>query len=83
MELETTTAGSMPRATRWEEADQWVEVDLALCNGAGQCAHICPADVYKIVDGEVKADSIGECVACGACQDVCPNDVILRHWAWG
>ncbi len=73
----------MSDVKRWEEADQWVEIDLGLCTGAGQCADVCPADVYQVVDGKVKADNIGECVECGACQDECPNNAILRHWAWG
>ena len=73
----------MSNVKRWEEADQWVEIDLSLCNGAGNCADVCPESVYQVVDGKVKSDSIGECVECGACQDECPNNAILRHWAWG
>ncbi len=72
----------MPDAKRWEKADQWVEIDLDLCNGAGACVDVCPVDVYQVVDGKVKADTIGECVECGACQGECPNNAILRHWAW-
>lgn len=73
----------MSNVKRWEEADQWVEIDLGLCTAAGQCADVCPADVYQVVEGKVKADNIGECVECGACQGECPNNAILRHWAWG
>ncbi len=81
-QIQVKTEERMPNAQRWEEADQWVEIDLKLCNGAGQCVDVCPADVYQVVDGKVKADNIVECIECGACQDVCPNNAILRHWAW-
>jgi NAD-dependent dihydropyrimidine dehydrogenase PreA subunit len=73
----------MSNVKRWEEADQWVEIDVGLCTGAGQCVDVCPADVYQVVEGKVKADNIGECVECGACQDECPSNAILSHWAWG
>ena len=73
----------MSNVKRWEEADLWVEIDLDLRNGAGQCVDVCQADVYQVVDGKVKADNIAECVERGACQDVCLSNAILRHWAWG
>ena len=73
----------MPDAKRWGEADQWVEIDPGFCTGAAQCADVCPADVYQVVDGKVEAGNIGECVECGACQEECPSNAILRHWAWG
>ena len=72
----------MPDVARWEEAGQWVEVDLGLCNGAGLCVDVCLADVCQVVDGKVKADNIGECVECGGCQAECPNNAILSHWVW-
>jgi NAD-dependent dihydropyrimidine dehydrogenase PreA subunit len=72
----------MAEIERFEDGDSWVEIDLGLCVAAGECVSVCPADVYEIVDGKVKADNIGECIECGACQDVCPTNAILKHWAW-
>lgn len=72
----------MAERKRFEDGDGWVEIDLDLCVAAGECVSVCPADVYEIVDGKVKADNIGECIECGACQDVCPTNAILKHWAW-
>ena len=40
----------MSNVKRWEEADQWVEIDLGLCNGAGQCADVCPADIKLLME---------------------------------
>jgi phytoene dehydrogenase-like protein/NAD-dependent dihydropyrimidine dehydrogenase PreA subunit len=78
----TTAEEGASKADRWEEADQWVEIDLSLCTGASQCSDVCPVGVYQVFDGKVKVDAIGECIGCGACQDICPSGAILRHWAW-
>ena len=72
----------MSGITRWETAGQWVEIDLNLCDGAANCADICPGDVYEVIDGKVIAERIGDCVECGACLNECPNSAILSHWAW-
>ena len=67
---------------RWEDSGKWVEVDMDLCNGASDCALVCPADAYQVDNGVLGFVYIGDCMACGACQDQCPNDAILIHWAW-
>jgi NAD-dependent dihydropyrimidine dehydrogenase PreA subunit len=72
----------MTNVKKWEEEDHWVEIDIDLCNGTGECVNICPMSVYEIIDGKVEANKISECIECGACQDVCPSNAILRHWAW-
>ena len=73
---------TMPDVRRWEDADCWVEVDLALCTAARDCLEVCPVGVYELVDGKVEAEGIGNCMKCGSCQDACPANAILRHWAW-
>jgi len=67
---------------KWESEGHWVEVDLDLCIGAGECVRVCPIDVYELVDGKVIAENIGACTDCAACQDVCPTSAILNHSAW-
>ena len=66
----------------WKDGDNFVEIDLDLCIGSGECTNICPVGVYNLVDGKVQADNIAECIGCGACQDVCPSKAILNHWSW-
>ncbi len=72
----------MPDTRKFESGDAWVEIDIEACTGVSDCVDICPADVYEVEGGKVKADNIGECLECGACEGVCPSDAILNHWAW-
>lgn len=72
----------MTKIKKWENEGHWVEVDLDLCIGAGECVQVCPVEVYELVDGKVIAENIGACTDCSACQDVCPTNAILRHSAW-
>ncbi|MBY9008031.1 MAG: ferredoxin family protein [Candidatus Lokiarchaeota archaeon] len=72
----------MTNIKKWEDNDHWVEIDLDLCIGAGDCIEVCPVDVYDFLNNKVDAENIGECTDCMACQDVCPNDAILKHSAW-
>jgi NAD-dependent dihydropyrimidine dehydrogenase PreA subunit len=72
----------MSNIKNWNEGENYVEIDLDLCNGSGECMSICPVEVYELVDNKVNADNIGECIRCGACEGGCPNKAILKHWAW-
>ena len=72
----------MTNIKKWEDLEHWVEIDLNLCVGAGECVDICPVDVYELIDGKVDATNIGECTDCLACQDICPTNAILNHSAW-
>jgi len=72
----------MPNKKKWSSNGNWVEVDLDLCAGSGECVEVCPAQVYDIIDGKVVADDLTECIQCGACQGVCPYEAILNHFAW-
>lgn len=67
---------------KWEEDNHWVEIDLDLCMGTGECVSVCPAEVYEVINGKVDAENIGECIECGACQDTCPFNAILKHTSW-
>ena len=72
----------MSNIKNWNEGENYVEIDLDLYNGSGECMSICPVEVYELVDEKVNADNIEECISCGACEGVCPNKAILNHWAW-
>ena len=72
----------MVKIKKWENEGHWVEVDLDLCIGAGECVRVCPVEVYELIDGIVISENIGACTDCSACQDVCPTNAILKHSAW-
>lgn len=72
----------MTNVKKWEDNQNWVEIDLDLCEGAAECVNICPSGVYSLRDGKVTAENIGGCAQCMACQDSCPNKALLNHSAW-
>ncbi|MCK5660720.1 MAG: 4Fe-4S binding protein [Methanosarcinales archaeon] len=53
-----------------------IEVDEGLCSGAGECASVCPVDVFELVNDKATAPNVDECVECGLCVDACPVGAI-------
>ena len=73
----------MTNVKKWEDKENWVEIDVDLCVGAAECVSMCPSGVYNLEeDGKVSAENIWGCIQCMACQDSCPNNAILNHSAW-
>lgn len=60
--------------SRYHEAGT-VEIDEQTCQQCGQCAAICPAEVLREENGQVRVrvDSSFGCIACGHCMMVCPE----------
>jgi len=59
-----------------------IEIDHDKCEGAGDCAEICPAGVYEIVDEKSTATDVENCQGCCLCVDSCPVGAI-KHSACG
>jgi ferredoxin len=55
-----------------------VAIDEKICTQCGSCASICPAEVLRMVGGqlEVSDRSLFGCIACGHCMMVCPAGAI-------
>ena len=53
----------MSNIKKWDEGENYVEIDLDLCIGSGECTNVCPAEVYELIDSKVNADNIGECIS--------------------
>ena len=51
-------------------------VDKEKCMGCGNCAEICPSEVYTMEDGNSVPVRPEDCIECGACADQCPVDAI-------
>ncbi|MFX1326478.1 MAG: hypothetical protein ACFE8N_16120 [Promethearchaeota archaeon] len=46
----------MSNIKKFEEEDNWIEIDLDLCQALGEYVNAYPAEVYEIIDGKVKVE---------------------------
>ncbi len=53
-----------------------VIVDQNKCIGCGTCIKVCPAGVYKIVQGKAHVVNPDACLVCRACITHCPVNAI-------
>ncbi len=49
-----------------------IEIDKKRCIGCGTCVRVCPAKVYKIIDGKAHPVNPEACLVCRACVIQCP-----------
>jgi len=46
------------------------------CNGCGNCAEICPSEVYEIESDKSNPAHPEDCIECWACVSQCPTESI-------
>ncbi|MCX9015056.1 MAG: 4Fe-4S binding protein [Candidatus Methanoperedens sp.] len=56
-----------------------IEIDEDKCDGDGECAAVCPVDVFDIVDGKSHATRVDDCIECCACVDACHVKAIKHN----
>ena len=63
------------------EGSATVTIDRVLCDACGCCVRVCSADVLRMENGAVVADTtrLFGCVGCSHCMLVCPTDAIAVH----
>lgn len=50
-----------------------VTIDQDKCEGCGECAESCPADILSFEDGKAfVSGEAEECMGCETCVSVCP-----------
>ena len=54
-------------------------VDEEKCNGCGNCAEICPSEVYQVEKDKSEAIRPEDCIECWACVTQCPTESIRLH----
>lgn len=52
------------------------KINELACVNCGLCEKICPMDVFRMTDGQMKIAYIADCVTCLQCVSVCPVDAI-------
>jgi len=52
-----------------------VLVDIERCMGCGVCETVCPAGVFKLVNGKCSVTS-ADCIGCRNCESSCPAGCI-------
>ncbi len=60
----------------WEGDTITISIDYDRCTGSGECAKICPTNVYEVVAGKSVVINIDECIECCACVENCPAEAI-------
>ncbi|UCG00576.1 MAG: DNA-directed RNA polymerase subunit D [Candidatus Heimdallarchaeota archaeon] len=53
-----------------------VEFNLNNCTFCGDCVEVCPRDIIKIEDDEIKAVNIINCSLCNQCVEICELDAV-------
>jgi len=60
----------------WHSDEVTIKVDYDNCLGHGDCADVCPSEVYELENGKAVPVNITQCVQCCACVDACPEEAI-------
>ena len=58
-----------------------VTVDKEKCTGDGECADVCPVDVYQLVEGRAEPVNEDDCLGCESCIEACDFDATLAAQA--
>jgi NAD-dependent dihydropyrimidine dehydrogenase PreA subunit len=54
-----------------------IKVESSRCNGCGECADLCPVDVFEIRAGRALPAHRQNCLGCGTCEAVCKAEAII------
>lgn len=52
------------------------EIDLARCNGCGNCVEKCPGSVVALMNGKAVIVRPEGCTYCTDCETLCPSRAI-------
>jgi NAD-dependent dihydropyrimidine dehydrogenase PreA subunit len=59
-----------------------IKVESSRCNGCGECAEMCPADVFEMKVGTSFPARKQNCLGCGLCAADCPKKAVaIIHYS--
>ncbi len=54
-----------------------ITIDEEKCEGDGECANTCPAELLEVKDGKATVvGSMDECVGCESCVSLCSSGAL-------
>lgn len=62
----------------WEGDSVTISIDYDKCTGSGECATICPTNVYEIIEQKSVVINVDACIECCACVENCPTAAITH-----
>ena len=67
-----------------DDEEQHIVLDREACTQCDMtpCVYGCPADLYKMKNGEISFDSAG-CLECGTCRIICPSSALSWKYPRG
>ncbi|MFW6114787.1 MAG: ATP-binding protein [Thermodesulfobacteriota bacterium] len=54
-----------------------IKVENSKCNGCGECADLCPVNVFEMRAGKSIPARTQSCLGCGTCEAVCKPGAII------
>lgn len=54
----------------------FIVIDAKKCKVCGECAKVCPSEIYRIEENQLIVGNTADCSGCQSCVSVCENQAI-------
>jgi NAD-dependent dihydropyrimidine dehydrogenase PreA subunit len=77
------TSDKFPGVEWIDGTGEFIKINLKLCIGCANCAKVCLANCFEIIEKKARIRSLKECMECGSCWYICPENAIEFEWPKG